>query len=31
MVVNWKGKYFSEINGLVFIGRVKRGWLIQIF
>ena len=25
MVVNWKGKYFSEINGLVFIGRVKRG------
>lgn len=23
--VNWKGKYFPEINGLVFIGRVKRG------
>jgi hypothetical protein len=22
--VNWKGKYFPEINGLVFIGRVKR-------
>lgn len=23
--VNWKGKYFPEINGLVFIGRVSRG------
>lgn len=22
--VNWKGKYFPEINGLIFIGRVKR-------
>ena len=24
VTVNWRGKYFSEINGLVFIGRVKR-------
>jgi len=24
MLVDWKGKYFPEINGLVFIGRVKR-------
>ena len=23
--VSWKGKYFPEINGLVFIGRVTRG------
>ena len=23
--VTWKGKYFPEINGLVFIGRVSRG------
>lgn len=23
--VSWKGKYFPEINGLVFIGRVSRG------
>lgn len=25
ILVNWKGKYFPEINGLVFIGRVERG------